>query len=796
MELTLSSDNYTAASNGQKRSLDSDLRSILQADYDDDLLVMLARYQRVLADNQQRQHWPEIHEKLKTLFLCGRFAVLDGPKIGVPVAIRDSDFFADAARFSGRDRSLLASVEVMATAWNATLADTGLWMGKTFEPVAEAVVREKTDNDPAAVAAYDAESSRIGRNFFREPPDPNLLQGLALPVLEKAWKLRDRPLATDAPGFAGELLAHNLEQEKAIPYSKTGGIYLAEPGLSVVPGMHGKQVYQLNYRWPRLDPVFPMTLLVDEIVQLGDGIYLGQLVYATRHFSLGRIDLPLVPGPGVELGEAYAPQGTAATDYGYQNNGYFLMLDPAIAHRVYADDAFPQLRPRRGEIGFEALGHAGETAPVSAAAEAFDWVDGWRGDATLKRKFTELISEESTRSDDGDAGELLQAGESVLQMLKRLSDDISAQTRHEDHLRHFEALHRLFRCGVAPGIDDGLFRGLGERGFNVRLDGVEQRDWYGESEVTRGFDYYHGANLNLHWGFAETFCPERDGRETDMPVFPAVLAQLLSDDAPRGPNLMNMIWHSIGKYIFPWAGKSFEKISPRKLSMLLDESADLEQRYPERVRELQWHLAGFPHYALVLQNRKGFCPGNSVYTEHLAGGSWDQGMSAADRDFWTRQADEKWLMGYNLQDKRIVAADALMRASDLNYRVPEGRLQQASAESGSPFARQGYCFLGVADERSILPMNNGDRGRKRVFQFHYRFPMIGGPVPIGFCLDELVEIADGLYLGQLIYSTAIGEFFHSSREADDFKYQLFGYFLLLDDDWERHRQAIGLDTID
>ena len=93
-------------------------------------------------------------------------------------------------------------------------------------------------------------------------------------------------------------------------------------------------------------------------------------------------------------------------------------------------------------------------------------------------------------------------------------------------------------------------------------------------------------------------------------------------------------------------------------------------------------------------------------------------------------------------------------------------------------------------------MNNGDRGRKRVFQFHYRFPMIGGPVPIGFCLDELVEIADGLFLGQLIYSTAIGEFFHSSRDSDDFNYQLFGYFLLLDDDWERHRQAIGLDSID
>ena len=170
-------------------------------------------------------------------------------------------------------------------------------------------------------------------------------------------------------------------------------------------------------------------------------------------------------------------------------------------------------------------------------------------------------------------------------------------------------------------------------------------------------------------------------------------------------------------------------------------------------------------------------------------------MSASDKEYWSRQASNNWVLGYNLQDKRIVSADPLMRISDLNYRVPEGRLQQASEESGSPFARQGYCFLGAADQPSILPINNGERGRKRVFQFNYRFPMIGGPVPIGYCLDELVEIAEGLFLGQLIYSTALNEFFHSSRNPDDFKYQLFGYFLLLDDDWERHRQAIKLDTI-
>ena len=92
-------------------------------------------------------------------------------------------------------------------------------------------------------------------------------------------------------------------------------------------------------------------------------------------------------------------------------------------------------------------------------------------------------------------------------------------------------------------------------------------------------------------------------------------------------------------------------------------------------------------------------------------------------------------------------------------------------------------------------MNNGDGKKKKVFQFHYRFPMIGGPVPIGFCLDEIVEIGDGLYLGQLIYSTALDKPFHSSVDPAEYRYQLFGYFLLLDDAWQYHRLAIGLDTL-
>ena len=803
MKPTLSCEDFPSNSNAQAERLVDDLAQILHADYHGNMYATMAGYQRILADNSKRDQWSEIHGKLHTLFMCGTAVPLDGPMVGIPVSIRDSDYFRDVANLVGDDRSLVASIELMATAWNATFADTGLWMGKTFEPVTEGVIRDKCNNDPDTMKAYNPTTSRIGRNFFREPNDPNLLQSIGLPVLEQVWKLKERPMSTATEGFDGELLAINLEKEKAIPYSMTGGIYLATMRPSVVMEMNGKPVYQLNYRWPNLNPVFPMTKLIDEVVQIGEGIYLGQLVFATKHFSLGAINLPFIPSKhDIELGEPYEPSKLLTgngkghrPDYGYQNNGFFLMMDPVYAKQIYADDAFPQLRPRPGEIGYKELGYDAATA-VTMHKGRDDWISGWRDDEVLKHKFTTLITESSSHSGDGDVTEMLEAGESALQMLQRISTDISAQSKHQDHLKHFERLHRLFRSGVAPKVDNGLFRGAGSKGYNVRLDGIEKRDWCGAQEQTQGFDYYHGATLNLHWGFSETFCPDREASNEAAALIPSILANALDGEGVRGPNVMNMVWHSIGKYIFPWAGKSFEKISPRKLSMLLDESSDLAKRYPQRVSELKRYLASAPHYTVVQKNHQNYWNMPSRFAPYLKSGSWDQGMSDEDKAFWTKQAAERWVMGYNLQDKRILSVDTLMKIADMNYRVPEPVLQQASHASGSPFMRLGYAFLGVADQDSILPMNRGNEGKKRVFQFHYRFPLIGGPAPIGYCLDELVEIAEGLFLGQLIYSTALDVPFHSAVDASEYKYQLFGYFLLMDDDWEQHRKAIKLDTLD
>ncbi len=87
-ELTLNSENFPSATNDEGAALESKLKAILQEDFHGNLYAMLANYQRILADNHQREQWPLLHEKLQTLFMCGKAVPVDGPMIGIPVGVR------------------------------------------------------------------------------------------------------------------------------------------------------------------------------------------------------------------------------------------------------------------------------------------------------------------------------------------------------------------------------------------------------------------------------------------------------------------------------------------------------------------------------------------------------------------------------------------------------------------------------------------------------------------------------------------------------------------------------------
>jgi hypothetical protein len=116
MTMFLSSTHFPAASDEEKDSLETELNTILQTDLQGNFYQMLGAYQKVLADNNQRKSWPNIHEKLRTLFKCGKSVPLDGPMIGMTMSIRDSDYFKETVAHFGGERSRIASIEWMATA--------------------------------------------------------------------------------------------------------------------------------------------------------------------------------------------------------------------------------------------------------------------------------------------------------------------------------------------------------------------------------------------------------------------------------------------------------------------------------------------------------------------------------------------------------------------------------------------------------------------------------------------------------------------------------------------------------
>jgi len=801
MKVYLDISNFPAESSSENL-LAQDLEAILE-DFTASPYKVLTQYKRILSDNAQRRRWPAVHKKLETMFKCGRCAPLNGPMVGVSMGIRDSDYFRDCARHFGLERSSAARIEWMSTAWNISFAYSGLWMGKTFEPVKRETVALKCAGNKQQMQKYSPDTTRLGRNFFRSPPDPSLLQLISLPSLSLLWNLKDRPLETTRTDFGSQLLMENLDKEKTIPFEKTGGYFLADFGNSVLPEMNEKPTYQLNYRWPQLEPVYPMTRLVDELVEIAEGIYLGQLIYATRHYSLGTITSGLgIKLPTRSIGEPYNPEDEAASTsyYAYQNNGYFLMLDPDQSDQIYSLEGFYELRPRPGERGFqthyatgqppaEKMSTGKKTHPIKAQKP----LPKWQEDIRLKNKFTTFLHEPSPQPDDQDICKELAENESILEMLQRISQDISKQSHSEDSLKHFEKLNLLFRRGKAPTIKNGQLTGNGEKEFSHRLSGTAS-SWYGQPEPTSGVDFYHGATLNLHCGFQDSFHSVPDKQIDETLLFPSSLADSLQDGLNNIPNLLNITWHSIARYIFPWAGKSFQKISGRKLSMLVDESSDLATRYPQRVTELANSPASYTHYDLILKNQNNYFQTPGIFQSHLQSGCWDSGMSSTDKSFWKLEAENHWVYGTNLMDERILALDTVMKRIDINYKELDPVIRTVPRVGPSPFCGQGYIFLGRDGQESILPMNSGAKRKKQVFQFHYRYPMIGGPVPIGFCLDEIVEIASGLFLGQLIYSTSLDMPFHSSVDPGRYNYQLFGYFLLLDDEWQNHRLSIGLDV--
>lgn len=104
----------------------------------------------------------------------------------------------------------------------------------------------------------------------------------------------------------------------------------------------------------------------------------------------------------------------------------------------------------------------------------------------------------------------------------------------------------------------------------------------------------------------------------------------------------------------------------------------------------------------------------------------------------------------------------------------------ASEQKRFGYERKGGFFIARAAE-SVNPANAG----KEVLQLNYRWPALGNPPPLSYLIDEMVEIADGLYLGQLLFAEDILTRYEADRPSSDYRYANWGYFLLMDGAWHR-----------
>lgn len=136
----------------------------------------------------------------------------------------------------------------------------------------------------------------------------------------------------------------------------------------------------------------------------------------------------------------------------------------------------------------------------------------------------------------------------------------------------------------------------------------------------------------------------------------------------------------------------------------------------------------------------------------------------------------------NIRQKMVVE---LMKALHM-WMEPASREEIAA----NNYDTKGFFFIGHR-AGSVNPANKG----REIYQFNYRWPRLKTFPPDNYCIDEIVQIADGLYLGQLVYATDLSRPYDPKADPAQYRYYNFGYFLLMDKDWQELRSKIGFDVV-
>ncbi|MFC1970947.1 hypothetical protein ACFLV0_03310 [Chloroflexota bacterium] len=352
--------------------------------------------------------------KLAKLFECGITPErVEGHHYGVTIGLRmgnGKDIGADY-------RNLLGLF------WSTCLGKVPPWAGKTFNIAS----RQELDH-----FTRGAEQRHIpiylGLNHFNEVEE-SPLNAVSILFLTFWMRLKDAP----------------EDEREQYGYEKIGGQFIARHGRSIYHATP-RDIFQLNYRWPKLDNLPPLSYLIDEIVEIADGLYLGQLLFATKHL-LSEYDYKLPDN-----------------EYGYEHFGYFLLLDESWANearRVFPHIGIPHQKKQR-------------ISPIPEKFTTFTFADppdGKYSDQMLSGIYADMKGRET-----------------IIDLLKFYSDKLMEHPGIEP--AYFNKLHELFNRGIGPREIKGFLRG-GLVSFR-----------------NEGFLKVFDLNmLNMAWGLARLFTP-------------------------------------------------------------------------------------------------------------------------------------------------------------------------------------------------------------------------------------------------------------------------------------------------
>jgi hypothetical protein len=320
---------------------------------------------------------PRAFEKLGKLFQRGRTpARLEGHFYGVTLVIRTGDL----------EKTFGARANLLNYLWGSLLASHPPWVGKGFT--------QEAPSTPGSPPVFR------GTNFFRAART-SFLTAIGVRVLSLWLKLTS---TTD-------------EDRRTYGCDRTGGPFIAIRARSVAPGLEQREVFQLDYRTASLGNPSPFKYLIDELVEISDGLYLGPLLFATKRLT-----------------EKY-DSSLASAEYGYTNFGYFLLMDDRW------DNERRRLFPYTEDM--EITKH-----------RAIDWAN--------TPKFTEFTFAEPPdgKCDDALLAEVKRDNEgkaTVLDLIKFYVDQLGANPAPD--APGFAKLGELFNRGIAPKIMDGYLHG-------------------------------------------------------------------------------------------------------------------------------------------------------------------------------------------------------------------------------------------------------------------------------------------------------------------------------------------------